>query len=196
MDHPQRAGRIVVISGPSGSGKSTILREVLDDCPVPLRFSVSATTRAPREGELHGRDYFFLSPEAFAAKRAAGEFLECFELFGKGHWYGTLRAEVEKSLATGDWVLLEIDVQGARAVADQFPKAITIFIDPGGLEELERRLRARGTEDEPQIQARLATARRELENASWYTHRVVNADVSRTAREICQILLGYRGETA
>ncbi|MGC4003995.1 MAG: guanylate kinase [Pirellulales bacterium] len=135
-------GRLVVISGPSGSGKTTVLRELFGRCPW-LEASVSATTRSPRPGERDGVDYYFLTPETFAAKRAANEFLEAFEVFGRGHWYGTLQSEVAPRLAAGKWVVLEIDVDGAADVLRTYPDAITVFIKPESLEELERRLRSR-----------------------------------------------------
>ena len=163
-------GKLIVISGPSGAGKTTLLRKLFEQCPE-LLVSVSATTRAPRPGERDGEDYFFLSPEEFARRRAGGDFLECFEVFGHGHWYGTLLSEVAPSLAAGKSIVLEIDVQGAMAVLERYPEAITIFVHPGSIEELERRLRGRGTETEDAIQGRLEVARRELAHASRYRYR-------------------------
>ncbi len=185
------AGRLVVVSGPSGAGKSTVLKRVLSQAPVPLRPSVSATTRPPRQGERDGVDYHFLAEGEFHARRARGEFLEAFEVFGGGHWYGTLLGEVSPSLGAGKWVLLEVDVQGARTVMERFPGAVSIFIHPGSMEELERRLRGRGTESESAIARRLAQAREELASAGFYRHQVVNDDVERAAAEICGILRHY-----
>src|SRR5262245_23272912 len=136
--------RLVVISGPSGAGKSTVVRELLTSCPLPLAMSVSATTRAPRRGEHEGEDYFFLTPEQFAMRRAAGDFLECKNY--AGNWYGTLQSQVTAGLAEGKWVILEIDVEGTMAVLDKHPDALTIFVHSGSVEELERRLRLRNTE--------------------------------------------------
>jgi guanylate kinase len=136
--------RLIVISGPSGAGKTTIARRLFERCPK-LVASVSATTRPPRPSEQDGVNYHFLSPEEFEQKRQAGEFLESFEVFGSGYWYGTLKSEVAPRLAEGKWVVLEIDVQGTLAVLRQYPEATTIFVEPGSLEELERRLRGRQT---------------------------------------------------
>jgi guanylate kinase len=182
------SGRVVILSGPSGVGKSTLRRRLIEHCPVPLVRSVSATTRPPRPGEIDGVDYHFLSPEEFARRREKGEFLECFEVFGRGHWYGTLASEVTSSLKAGKWVLLEIDVQGAQTVLKRFPDAVTIFIHAGSIEELEARLRGRETETEDAVQARLTQAQAELAVADRYRHQVVNDDVQRAVREICDIL--------
>jgi guanylate kinase len=187
-------GRLVVMSGPSGVGKTTVLRKLLAECPLPLRASVSATTRPPRPGEIDGVDYHFLSDEEFHRRRQRGEFLECYEVYGSGWWYGTLKAEVASGLESGVWVVLGIDVHGAFSVVDQYPDAITIFLRPSSLEELERRLRGRGTEDEASIQRRLQQARHELALADWYRHQVINDDLDRAVREICQIL-SCGGET-
>jgi guanylate kinase len=153
-----------------------------------LAFSVSATTRKPRPGEQDGVHYHFLSNEEFARRRAAEEFLECFEVYGRGCWYGTLLSEVTTGLRQGKWVVLEIDVQGARAVRERFPRAVTIFLEPGDEAELARRLRARGTESEAEIERRLNAARAELAAADWYDHRVLNDSPGRAAAEICRIL--------
>ena len=143
----------MVISGPSGVGKTTVVRQLYGLCPR-LVASVSATTRPPRPDEQDGRDYHFLSPEEFARRREAGEFVECCEVFGRGHWYGTLKSEVTPRLAAGKWVVLEIDVQGTLAVLEQYPDALTIFIRPESLEELEQRLR--GLESQTRLKTRYA----------------------------------------
>src|SRR6056297_480404 len=151
-----KPGRLIVISGPSGAGKSTVVGQLRRRCNLPLTFCVSATTRPPRPGELDGVHYVFLSPEEFQRRREGGEFLECKEVFGLGYWYGTPRAQVASGLAAGQWVILEIDVQGAMTILDQESfNPITIFIHPGGMQELESRLRARKTESEAAIGARL-----------------------------------------
>ncbi len=182
------AGKLFIISGPSGAGKSTVLRRVLEQSPVPARLSVSATTRPPRPGEVAGRDYYFLSDDEFREKRRRGEFLEAKEVFGQGKWYGTLWEEVRSGWRAGQAVILEIDVEGAMAVRDAVPDAVTIFLHPGPAEELEKRLRARGTESDEEIARRLATARRELEKLPLYQYEVINDDVDRAAGEICEIL--------
>ena len=181
-------GKLVIISGPSGAGKSTVLSEDFRASQLPLRWSVSATTRAPRPGEVDGKDYHYLDYDAFQEKRKQGDFLECFEVYGGGDWYGTLKSEVAPRLESGDWVVLEIDVEGTRAVLDHFPDAITIFVRPGDLEQLGERLRARGTEAETQIQRRLEVARREMESISIYRHVVVNNEVDIAVIDLCRIL--------
>ena len=180
--------RLVVLSGPSGVGKSTILRRLLERHPDRLRLSISATTRSPRPGEIHGTDYYFLSSEEFARRRAADEFLECCEVFGRGHWYGTPHSEVEPSLEAGTSVILEIDVEGTLAVVEKYPAALTIFLRPSASEELERRLRERATESEEAIGRRLEVARRELEQAGRYQHVIVNDTVAEAVEQISTIL--------
>jgi guanylate kinase len=182
-------GRLIVVSGPSGAGKTTLLKRMFAECRRPLIHSISATTRRPRPGEVDGVDYHFLSPEEFARRREAGQFLECCEVYGRGDWYGTLRSEVTPSLAAGKWVVLEIDVQGTMAVLEHYPDAITIFVLPESYAELERRLRDRGTESDAALARRLEVARRELVSASRYRYRVVNDDLDRATREMCDILL-------
>src|SRR6185436_15489947 len=119
----QPAPRLVIVSGPAGAGKSTIVRRLLHECRMPLQLSVSATTRPRRPQEADGIDYHFLSQEEFASRRDAGEFLECKEVFGRGDWYGTLKSEVVSGFAAGNWVILEIDVDGAASVLEAHPEA-------------------------------------------------------------------------
>jgi guanylate kinase len=187
-------GRLVIISGPSGSGKSSVVSHLLKHCPLPLKLSVSATTRPPRENETDGVQYRFLSRAQFDSLREKGDFLECVEVFGRGDWYGTLKEPVTTGLKAGKWIILEIDVQGALKVIELNSSAITIFIHPGSLDELERRLRGRGTESEEKIQRRLAVAKSEMEKASHYQHVVINKVVEQASTEICQILQD-RGES-
>jgi guanylate kinase len=179
---------LIVLSGPSGVGKSTVLRRLLARHADQLRLSVSATTRPPRPGEKDGVDYYFLSDEEFRRRRQAGEFLECCEVFGRGHWYGTLLEEVTPSRGGKKWVVLDIDVDGAEKVRSRFPDVLTIFLRPSSEEELERRLRARGTESQDAIARRLEVARRELARAGSYRFQVVNDVVERAVDEITEIL--------
>jgi len=186
-------GKLVIVSGPSGVGKSTILRRVFEKASVPLVASVSATTRSPRPGEVDGVDYHFLSPEAFEARRRRGDFIECFQVFGEGTWYGTLREEVNPKLENDQWVVLEIDVKGALAVLREYPDAISIFLRPSSLEVLEQRLRGRGTESEEALKRRLDQARAELAHADHYQHQVINDDLEVAVQKILDIL-GQNGE--
>ena len=187
-------GNLIIISGPSGSGKSTVVQRLMVESELPLALSVSATTRPPRPGEENGRDYIFLTDEEFQAKRQAGEFLECKEVFGRGYWYGTLRNVVSTGLNKGKWVLLEIDVQGALAVLQGYPQAITIFVHPGSVAELEKRLRNRGTETQDSIQRRLDVASEELALRHHYTHEVINDEIDTTVQHLCKLLVQYQGE--
>jgi guanylate kinase len=184
--------QFVVMSGPSGVGKSTIVDRLIRESPVRLVKSVSATTRAPRKNEVDGQDYYFLSLEEFTRRRLAGEFLECAEVHTSGKWYGTLKSEIHRAAALGGWALLEIDVQGARQIVDNFPQALTIFISTPSEADFERRLRDRGTESEEAIQKRLATARAELAEAGSYRFQVVNDDLAQTLSEITRILLEWK----
>jgi guanylate kinase len=183
-----KSGQLVIVSGPSGAGKTTLLQRVFEQSSRPLVPSVSATTRDPRPGERDGVDYYFLSREEFARRRDNGDFLESCEVYAQGDWYGTLRSQVTPSLAAGKWVVLEIDVQGTREVLRHYPQALTIFVEPGSIDELERRLRDRGTESAAALARRLEVARCELDSVDIYSHRVINDQVDRAAREICDIL--------
>jgi len=187
-------GKLVILSGPSGAGKSTVVRRLLEECPLPLRRSVSATTRPPRPGEIDGQDYHFLTEDEFRRRRDNGDFLEWKEVFGRGDYYGTLRSETTSGLLQGKWVILEIDVEGALAVLEQHPEAITIFVHPGSMVELERRLRSRGTESEASIQRRLEVARQEMAALHHYRYEVVNGTVDRAVKEICDILQANVGD--
>lgn len=186
-------GKLVILSGPSGVGKTTLVQKVLKQSPVPLALSVSATTRPPRAGEVDGVDYRFLTNEEFQLLREKGEFLECFQVFGTGHWYGTLMSQVTPGLAAGKDVLLTIDVNGARMVVARFPDTLTIFVRPSSLEVLEKRLRARHTDSEATIQRRLEEAKCELAAARWYSFQVVNDVLEEAVQQICDILVTERG---
>ena len=188
MSDKPSVGKLIILSGPSGAGKSTVLRRLVERLPQLLRISISATTRPPRRGETDGVDYHFLNAEEFQRRRQAGEFLECCEVFGRGHWYGTLLAEVTPSPNDRKWVVLDIDVDGAAKVRSLFPDAPTIFLHPGSEQELERRLRLRGTESEEAIGRRLEVARRELARVDEYQFHVVNRTVDDAVQQIIEIL--------
>jgi guanylate kinase len=186
--------RIVVLSGPSGSGKSTIVNRLVELAPVKLTKAVSATTRRPRAGEVDGKDYYFLSPADFERKRANREFVECAEVFGSGYWYGTLRSELERARREGAWAFLEIDVQGARCIAAEYPESVTIFLKASSEREYEQRLRRRGTENDEVIRRRMDIARDELAAASFYRYQVVNDDLDQAVSEIARILISWENE--
>ncbi|HEY1330123.1 MAG TPA: guanylate kinase [Actinomycetota bacterium] len=186
--HP---GRLFVIAGPSGVGKGTVIRRVLDRLP-DLVLSVSSTTRAPRPGEIEGRDYRFVSTERFRSMVERGEFLEWADIYGS-HRSGTPADPVREQTERGHDVVLEIDLQGAMQVRARWPGAVLIFLAPPSSDELARRLRERGTETPEQLERRLAAARTEMAQAGSFDHRVVNDDVERAAAEIAAIIAGERG---
>jgi len=167
-------GRLFVISGSSGVGKGTLIKKFLAKHP-DFKLSVSCTTRSPRNGEENGKDYFFITREEFEKAAQNNEFLEHEEF--SGNIYGTKKAYVEKKLAEGKNLILEIDSKGALSVKSIMPEATLIFILPPSLEELEARLRGRNTESEEAIQKRLAETKSEIENSKNYDYTVVNDDI-------------------
>lgn len=180
-----KRGILIVLSGPSGAGKSTVISHLLKH-RKDIRFSVSATTRPPRPGEVDGVDYFFRTREEFERMIAEDAFLEHAQYVGNR--YGTPAAPVEENLDAGYNVLLDIEVQGAAQVMGKRPDAVSIFLCPPSLQELERRLRGRGTDSEEKIAGRLETARKEYEKAHYYTYIVVNDDAEIAARELDAII--------
>jgi len=179
---------LLVVSAPSGAGKTTLCRFLIER--LGFRFSVSHTTRPPRPGEVEGRDYYFVSREEFEDMISRGEFLEWAEVHG--HLYGTSRAEVEGALARGEDLLLDIDVQGAASLRRTLPEAVFVFIAPPSLAELERRLRARGTESEEALRRRLSRAREEMTFAPWFDYVVVNDRVERAFEDLAAIVRAER----
>ena len=181
----EHRGKLIVVSGPSGAGKSTVIGKVMDR-RNDLCFSVSATTRKPREGEVDGVNYFFVTGTEFDRMIGDDELLEHAE-YNRDN-YGTPRAYVEEKRRAGMHVLLDIEVQGARQVRERVPEAIKIFIIPPSLQVLEQRLRGRGTETEEQIQRRLARARGEYREADFYDYVVINDNLETAANELNAII--------
>jgi guanylate kinase len=187
--HDARRGRLIVLAGPSGVGKSSIVAELRTQLPE-LFFSVSATTRAPRRGEVDGVHYHFVGPQGFDELLMRDELLEWAEIHGGLQRSGTPREPVERHLAAGDPVLVEVDLNGARALKKAMPEAITVFVEPPSFEELERRLRERDTESPAQFTRRLETAREELAARSEFDVELVNHDVGDVAARLVDLLVG------
>jgi guanylate kinase len=187
------SGRLIVIAAPSGAGKTSLTRALIERLAargIRGEFSVSYTTRAPRPGERDGVDYHFVTPERFAEMVAQDAFLEHAEVFGRR--YGTGRAVTERLLAGGRLVFLDIDWQGARQVRSRRPDTLGLFIRPPSLAELERRLRARGQDDEATIARRMRAAEEELAHAGEFDHVLVNDDFDRTL-DLLEALVAPRG---
>ena len=184
-------GRLFIFSGPSGVGKGTVRARVLADTDN-MSYSVSCTTRKPRPGDREGIDYWFISKEDFLKQIEEGLFLEWADVHG--NYYGTRRDIVEKTLDAGRDVMLEIDVQGALQIKKKMPEAITVFLMPPSFEELERRLRGRGTESEESLRTRLANAKTEIACEPEYDHTIVNDTVDRAVEEFEQLINSYRRE--
>lgn len=183
-------GLLIVYTGASGVGKGTIMKKLLAKNPN-LRLSVSATTRAPREGEVDGREYYFVTHEQFDELIAQDGFLEHAEYVGNK--YGTPKAPVFEMLDEGLDVILEIEVKGFLQIKKAYPDCVTIFIAPPSFEELQARLRGRGTEDEEVIAARLETAKNELQSQDLFDYIVVNDDADRAADEVLSIIANKKG---
>ncbi|MBW1916661.1 MAG: guanylate kinase [Deltaproteobacteria bacterium] len=168
-------GQIFVVSGSSGTGKTSLLQEVLAK-DSRLRFSVSYTTRKPRPHEVHGQDYFFVSPDEFHRLVQQGRLIEWVEQFG--HFYGTSKDWVDQALTQEQDIVFDIEIHGARQLKRLYPDETFIFILPPSLAELERRLRRRGDVPEAELQQRLQQARKELQEVEWYDYLVINDDFS------------------
>lgn len=182
-------GNLIVISGASGVGKSSVIAEVLKRRDA-IYFSVSWTTRPPRAGEVDGVSYHFTDGEGFEKRIAEGDFLEYAQYVG--NFYGTSRSLVEEKLEAGQDVLLDIEVQGAEQVKVNCPEAILLFVIPPSFEELEKRLRLRGTDDEEKILGRLTRAREEMREIQRYDYIIVNDTIEVAAEEVLSILTAER----
>ena len=180
-----RKGKLLVISGPSGAGKSSVVFKAIEGRD-DICFSTSVTTRAPRPGEVDGREYFFVKLERFLEMINNDELLEHAE-YVKNR-YGTPRAYVQQQLEDGKNVVLDIEIQGARQVRRKMPEAVLIFIAPPSLEELERRLRGRATDTEDAIRGRLARARQEYQEADFYDYLIVNDDLEKAAAQLNAVI--------
>jgi len=181
----QKKGRLFIISGPSGTGKSTLIEAVLKKRPT-LRYSISYTTRPPRGNEENGVDYFFISRQAFKERMDAGDFSEWAEVHG--HLYGTLTANIEKAVANGEDILLDIDVVGDSKLLGKFPDAVSIFVAPPTMEVLKMRLTERNTDSPDAVNRRLKNAEIEMAHAGRYDHVVVNEDLVQAISRIEAIL--------
>ncbi len=181
-------GPLIILSGPGGSGKSTVISRLLAAGDLPLRLSVSVTTRAPRPGEKDGVHYFFWDRPRFDREVAAGGFLEWAEVYG--HGYGTLKREVEPYREQGIGVILDIDVQGWEQVRRRCPDAVSVFLRTSSLETYQKRLEARGTETPDSLKKRMAGARVELARAAEYDYQVINDDLDTAVQQFRNIVAG------
>lgn len=186
-----KKGKIFVISAPSGCGKSTIINTILDSNEVPLRFSVSATNRAPRSGEVNGVHYHFMATPDFREAVANGEFIEWEEVY-PGRYYGTLKSEVRNAIDRGENIILDIDVKGAINVKKLFgDEALTLFVLPPSIDELRRRLINRGTDSPDVINERVAKAEYEISFADKLDRTIVNDDLDKAVAETYKIITDF-----
>lgn len=186
---PGPSGSLFVVAAPSGAGKSTLVNALLQQEPG-IRLSISYTTRAPRPGEAHGREYFFITVEEFTERRNAGEFLESAEVHG--NYYGTSRVQIADQMQAGTDVLLEIDWQGAQQVRKQFPAAVGVFILPPSIAALEERLRKRGKDDQHVITRRLLAAGGEMAHAPEFDYVIINQEFATALSELVAIVKATR----
>lgn len=183
-------GHLIILSGPSGVGKGTVKDILLEDASLNLHYSVSCTTRQPRQGEVDGIHYYFVTKEKFNDMIAHDAFLE-YATFVENS-YGTPKDKVEEQLNQGQNVLLEIEMQGALQVIEKCPEALSIFLLPPSMEELEKRIRHRGTEQEEVIQKRLAQAKKEISMKDKYRYHVVNETVEDAVKKIKEIITNFK----
>ena len=191
MNRGKGTGRLFVITAPSGAGKTSLI-EALTSADPSLKLSISYTTRPPRPGEKDGVDYHFVNDAAFLAMRERGEFLESAEVHG--YRYGTSKKVITDALRRGEDLILEIDWQGARQVRAIYPDCVGIFILPPSIEELERRMRARGQDSDAVIRRRLDNARGEMEHAGEFDYAIINKDFQTAQRELAEIIQKERAK--
>jgi len=184
-------GRLFVITAPSGAGKSSLINALLQDEPS-LKLSISYTTRPPRPGERNAREYHFVDDAAFLAMHGRDEFLESAEVHG--YRYGTSKRVITEALAKGQDLILEIDWQGARQVRTLYPDCVGIFILPPSIDELERRMRARGQDSDAVIRRRIEAARDELAHAGEFEYAIINKDFDIARRELAEVIRAERAE--
>lgn len=183
-------GKLIIFSAPSGSGKTTLVHRMLNEISG-LAFSVSACTRSPREGEVHGRDYYFLQVDEFIRSIENDEFIE-WEMVYEGKYYGTLRREAERIWNEGRHVVFDVDVEGGMNLKEKFGlRALSIFVMPPSLEILEQRLRARGSETEATLAVRVEKARTEMEYATRFDTIILNDDLERAVAECKNVILQF-----
>ncbi|URA10236.1 guanylate kinase [Thermospira aquatica] len=180
---------IVIISGPSGVGKTTLYKRLLAEFPERLAFSVSATTRKPRPGEVHGVDYYFYTREDFEKAKENGEFAEWAEVYG--NYYGTLKSELEQIMSEGKTALLDVDVQGGMSIKKAFPEAFLVFIKPPSIEELRKRIQKRCSDDPETIERRLKQASEEMKKADFYSVQIENRDLEEAYQYLKSVLSTY-----
>jgi len=184
-------GKLIVLSAPSGSGKTTIVKHLLTVADLNLAFSISATSRYMRDGEINGKDYYFISAADFQQKITENAFVEYEEVY-KDNFYGTLKSEVERIWAEGKHVVFDIDVVGGLNIKSQYPEqTLAIFVNPPSVEELERRLRFRQTESDEKIEMRLAKAEKEIARAPEFDVILENHDLETAQKEACDLVYNF-----
>ena len=182
------SGKLIILSAPSGAGKSTIINELLKENEFSLEFSISACNRKPRQGETHGKEYYFLSSQEFKQKLENDEFLEWEEVY-ENHFYGTLKSEIDRIFSKGNNVIFDIDIAGGLNIKKQYSeKAISIFIMPPSVQELERRLRTRGTDSEENINKRVDKAKYEISFANKFDKIVINEQIEKAVEDTKKLI--------
>ncbi len=187
----KQRGMLLVVSAPSGAGKTTIVKHILKQYPS-FGFSVSATTRGKRPGEIDGKDYYFLSKEEFEKRINRGDLVEHEEIYS--NYYGTLKSEIERALENGRDIVFDVDVNGGLSIKARFPEAVIIFVKPPSLETLRRRLEGRGSETKEQIECRMERVEMELEKGEQYDYIIVNDELKRALGEVFDIIEKKRKE--